>query len=159
MNIKEIAQALKLNMQDPDDGRFDIGEFAEALIAEIAKQNKPVMVLFQHKDTGRTTSIEPQSASDFGRINKRWINCGPLFSIPPTAEQIANETAWQPIETAPKDKRCIVWSGQEMYCARWSQNPFTGDEAWVVAEWGSEGDQAIVKPTHWLPLPEAPKGE
>ena len=32
MDIKEIAQTLKLKMQDPDDGRFDIGEFAEALI-------------------------------------------------------------------------------------------------------------------------------
>jgi phosphoglycolate phosphatase-like HAD superfamily hydrolase len=42
MNIKEVAQALKLKMQDPDDGRFDIGEFAEALIsaykAELLKE-------------------------------------------------------------------------------------------------------------------------
>ena len=42
LNIKEIAQALKLKMQDPDDGRFDIGEFAEALIsaykAELLKE-------------------------------------------------------------------------------------------------------------------------
>lgn len=94
MDIKEIA----LKLQATDRFRLNVSElsaieFAEALVTELAKQNKPVMVLFQHKDTGRTTSVEPQSASDFGRINKRWINCGPLFSIPPTAEQIANETA------------------------------------------------------------------
>lgn len=59
---------------------------------------------------------------------------------------------WQPIETAPKDARILVWSGQELYAAHWAQNPFTGDEAWIVAEWGDERDQALVKPTHWMPL-------
>lgn len=96
--IKEIALNVAKKMRDsvyPNLYIFDSAAvaFTEALIAELAKQNEPVMVLFRHEDTGRTTSIEPQSAGDFGRINKRWINCGPLFSFPPTAEQIANETA------------------------------------------------------------------
>lgn len=64
---------------------------------------------------------------------------------------------WQPIATAPKDQRCIVWNGQERYAAHWGQNPFTDDEAWIVAGWGSDGDQLLVKPTHWMPLPAAPK--
>lgn len=64
---------------------------------------------------------------------------------------------WQQIETAPHYQRVLVWSGQEMYCAHWAQNPFTGDEAWIVAEWGeNDRDQALVKPTHWMPLPEPP---
>ena len=63
---------------------------------------------------------------------------------------------WQPIETAPHNQRLLVWTGQEMYCAHWSQNPFTGDVAWIVAEWGN-GEQALVKPIHWQPVPEHPK--
>lgn len=66
------------------------------------------------------------------------------------------ERDWLPIETAPHDKRVMVWSGQEMYCAHWAQNPMTGDEAWIVAEWGNDGDQALVKPTHWQPPPAPP---
>ena len=99
LNIKDITLNVADSLRNKIDGishmqsNQGLVRFAEALIAEVAKQNEPVMVLFQNKDTGRTTSIEPQRASDFGRINKRWINCGPLFSFPPTAEQIANETA------------------------------------------------------------------
>lgn len=63
---------------------------------------------------------------------------------------------WLPIETAPKDKRILVWSGQEIYAAHWVKHITTDDEAWIVAQWGDEGDQALVKPTHWMPLPEAP---
>jgi len=67
--------------------------------------------------------------------------------------------AWRDIETAPKDTRVLIWSGQERYAAHWSQNPLTGDEAWIVAEWGTEGDQALVRPTHWQPLPPPPAAE
>lgn len=76
-------------------------------------------------------------------------------------EALISERDWHPIETAPHDKRVMVWSGQEMYCAHWAQNPMTGDEAWIVAEWGTDGDQALVKPTHWqaLPLPPNALGE
>jgi hypothetical protein len=62
---------------------------------------------------------------------------------------------WQPIETAPRDVRVLVWSGQEVYTAHWAKNVFTDDEAWIVAEWG-DGEQALVKPTHWHPMPKLP---
>ena len=81
---------------------------------------------------------------------KRWADSGEPVDKP------AEPTEWHPMETAPHDKRVMVWSGQEMYCAHWAQNPITGDEAWIVAEWGTEGDQALVKPTHWRPLPLPP---
>lgn len=60
---------------------------------------------------------------------------------------------WNPIETAPKNKRILVWTGQEIYAAHWAKNMFTDDEAWIVAAWGTERDQALVHPTHWAPLP------
>jgi hypothetical protein len=61
-------------------------------------------------------------------------------------------TEWQPIETAPKNCRVLVKTDAEVYAAHWSKNIFTDDEAWIVAEWGDDGDQALVKPTHWKPL-------
>lgn len=64
---------------------------------------------------------------------------------------------WQPIETAPKNQRLLVWTGQEIYAAHWAISSITGDESWIVAEWGTEGDQAIVKPSHWMPLTDPPK--
>ena len=63
---------------------------------------------------------------------------------------------WQPIATAPHDARVLVWSGQEMYCAHWARHMTTDAEAWIVAEWGEEREQALVKPTHWMPLPAPP---
>ena len=83
---------------------------------------------------------------------KRWADSGEPVDAPRCAE-----IEWHPMETAPHDRRLMVWSGQEMYCAHWAQNPMTGDEAWIVAEWGTDGDQALVKPTHWRPLPLPPK--
>lgn len=71
-------------------------------------------------------------------------------------EALLAERDWLPIHTAPKNRRVLVWSGQELYCAHWAQSATTGDEAWIVAEWGTEGDQALVRPTHWMPLPTAP---
>lgn len=82
---------------------------------------------------------------------KRWADSGEPVDAPQSAEM-----EWKPMDTAPHDKRVMVWSGQEMYCAHWAQNPMTGDEAWIVAELGTEGDQALVKPTHWRPLPLPP---
>lgn len=61
---------------------------------------------------------------------------------------------WQPIATAPKDFTPILTAGAEgwIQIARWhcdDGNP--GEEGW----W-SEGE-AVLEPTHWMPLPEPPK--
>jgi len=37
-------------------------------------------------------------------------------------DRMAKKQGWKTIETAPRDKRVMVWSGQEMYCAHWAQN-------------------------------------
>lgn len=69
-----------------------------------------------------------------------------------------DKAKWQPIETAPKDERVLLWTGQEKYCGHWSKNPFTNHEAWIIAEWGNDGDQALLEnPTHWMPLPSYPE--
>ena len=84
MDIKEIAQTLKLKMQDQDDGRFDIGEFAEALIAELAKQNEPVARVNGYYSGHPVIMPLVKYVFPVGLA---------LYTFPPTAEQIANETA------------------------------------------------------------------
>jgi hypothetical protein len=65
---------------------------------------------------------------------------------------------WQPIETAPKDKRVLVWTGQEIYAAQWAKNVFTSDEAWLIVRW--EGYDILSRnATHWMPLPDPPEDE
>jgi len=63
---------------------------------------------------------------------------------------------WKSMDSAPRDRRVIVWTGQEIYCAHWSQNPITGDEAWIIAEFGDEGDQLLVRPELWCEPPTKP---
>lgn len=69
-------------------------------------------------------------------------------------------TPWQPINTAPRDRRILLWTGTERHCAQWSKNPFTGHEAWLVARYGEEGDCLILPldlPTRWAELLEQPE--
>lgn len=58
---------------------------------------------------------------------------------------------WLPIETAPKDGKCVLV---------FSANRFVV-EAWFSQEWGQwvqsdVGGTNLLKPSHWMPRPEAP---
>jgi hypothetical protein len=61
---------------------------------------------------------------------------------------------WQPIETAPKDGQHIIlalsegWIGVGYY----DDDPEFSSLGWVVFGSGQQ------QPTHWMPLPEPPKG-
>lgn len=72
------------------------------------------------------------------------------------SELITTFGAWQPIETAPRDQRLLLWNGTGMYCGHWAKSIETDDEAWIIAEYGNEGDQLLIKATHWMPLPLPP---
>ena len=64
--------------------------------------------------------------------------------------------AWQSIETAPHDRRIILWTGREIYIGHWGKSVETDYEAFIIAEWG-EGDQAMVgSATHWTEAPKPP---
>lgn len=66
---------------------------------------------------------------------------------------------WQPIETAPKDGTVVMGFDEKLptrglsppiACIRWF------DTAW----WGTTGDSIVMlRPTHWMPLPDAPSQE
>lgn len=62
------------------------------------------------------------------------------------------ERTWQPIETAPKDGTRLLLYG-------FPDGAFTGE--WEFDSWRMEpGFEAVDRdrwPTHWMPLPEAPR--
>ena len=62
---------------------------------------------------------------------------------------------WNTMDTCPKSKRVLVWTGQNMYVAEWVKNFVTGDEAFAVADLADD-ERLIVRPTNWQELPKPP---
>ena len=68
-------------------------------------------------------------------------------------EEIANETAWQPIETAPVLSNVLVTRidyGQVCWVTDARKSKF--------GFWSTFNGRAVNEPTHWMPLPKAPSG-
>ncbi len=66
-----------------------------------------------------------------------------------------NFEGWKHINTAPKDRRILVWTGGEIYAAHWVQCPTTGREAYLVSQ-DIEGTQHLCHPSHWRGCPQPP---
>ena len=69
-------------------------------------------------------------------------------------------SAWQPIETAPRDgTRLLTWDGEDMQLA-WVERDFSDPEwdkrlnFWVYTD--EELTYYDYQPTHWQPLPSSP---
>jgi len=63
------------------------------------------------------------------------------------------KTAWQPIETAPKDRTILIYDDEqyETHVGFWLPG---------VCEWVDEREcMTLYYPTHWMPLPSTPKKE
>ena len=63
--------------------------------------------------------------------------------------------AWQPIATAPKDSRILVFTGQEIYAANWVKNIENDHEAWMVG-YMTNGDGLVVSAILWHDAPDEP---
>lgn len=91
MDIKEIALNVADSLRNKIDGishmqsNQGLVRFAEALIAEVAKQNEPVCELVK-ADNGNY--LVQKWAKDYVAMQG-----DKLYTFPSTAEQIANETA------------------------------------------------------------------
>ena len=107
MDIKEIALRISEKADEYADAKLQSkGEFhpdwhtvrdeyfAEAIIAELAKQNEPV-ALTNSAQLGYVTSGQHQDIPlAMWSRNTNYSGADiPLYALPPTAEQIANETA------------------------------------------------------------------
>lgn len=72
-----------------------------------------------------------------------------------TPESSESASAWQPIETAPRNgTKILLWcagnpSGEWPFMATW--DPYHG--FWVIHVDG----QSLHEPTHWTPLPDPPE--
>ena len=68
---------------------------------------------------------------------------------------------WLPIETAPKDEDILVFNAMTgAYRSRYQSScrkPKTGE--WPFYGWGNNVGIWYPDPSHWMPLPPAPKGE
>ena len=64
-------------------------------------------------------------------------------------EKLANETAWQLIETAPKDGSFILLATPKGRIA---------DGFWSLVYGVWSWPYVMVEPTHWMPMPKAPNG-
>jgi hypothetical protein len=64
-----------------------------------------------------------------------------------------NETAWQPIETAPKDGTRIL------VCQRMVRGEMVFRSVRITHWWFSFGRWNMTRgtPTHWMPLPDPPE--
>lgn len=84
-------------------------------------------------------------------------------------------TDWQPIETAPKDGGVkigwadgvsfhMLWCNAKRFKSQFPTCAETETGGWVAFAYGlicytGSGLLIIVKPTHWMPLPQPPEGE
>ena len=83
-----------------------------------------------------------------------------LWAASASSSTAPQKQDWQPIETAPRHQRCFFWvvPKSEHECpTNTSGRPITavGHEPHrIEGEWGWWG--SLWKPTHWMPLPDAP---
>lgn len=76
-------------------------------------------------------------------------------AIHAAAPQAVPVPAWQPIETAPKDRDVLVACSHGLYVARYCEH----DIEWWHVDDNKHGPFPLrgSSPTHWQPLPAAPK--
>lgn len=65
-----------------------------------------------------------------------------LLSAVPTS-------GWQPMETAPRNKRILAWTGYSVLIIQWEWR----SECWVVAD----GEDTDVNAKCWTPIPAPPE--
>jgi hypothetical protein len=73
---------------------------------------------------------------------------------------------WQPIATAPKDRKVLLYFPRDnigVECGQWNKDeyakrprPYWMGDCWRL--WGVAAYRGL-QPTHWMPLPEPPAGE
>lgn len=73
-------------------------------------------------------------------------------------EQLRTMSDWMPIETAPKDEKCLIVINDQVYFGYWRDDkyaktprPYWGGEFETI--WGTR-EARLNKPTQWMPLPK-----
>jgi hypothetical protein len=157
-------------LDDRDDARHALGA-ANARIAELEAQIATVapavdaqpVAWFIADDNG-----EVYRATGYEHERDQWRAVGhavfPLYASAPS--EGLRKDAWQPIETAPSGAKGYCWMnlawGPEGDVStgigmRWGDRFFAAGSFYCLGhEKRYEFREIEVKPTHWMPLPEAP---
>ena len=99
-----------------------------------------------------TTACDDQFVEESGGVQQALAPTTPVLT-------------WQPIETAPKDKRILLYRPTASEWWRVMGGHYDSDEYLKTPKpyWGSDNfgiakaAQRQNPPTHWMPLPESPK--
>jgi hypothetical protein len=113
--------------------------------------------------TAPTEQAQPAVfAVPYGTAPYQTQRIGPPIPAPPTAaqgaEQAAPQSAWQPIETAPKDRSVLLvvaGMGLPIYCGR-ERYGTLGEPQQGEFAWRCDSSGRFTTPTHWMPLPAPP---
>jgi hypothetical protein len=66
---------------------------------------------------------------------------------------------WHHIETAPRDGTFYLASdGKRIWVENWPNGCARGEWHMIGGEWRGAGHESIKRATHWMQLPEPPKG-
>lgn len=73
---------------------------------------------------------------------------------------MTESTFWQPIETAPLDRVIQLWRNGQWDVGRFDKEEFAKKPKpyWLgyYSHWNGVRWMRLHKPTHWMPLPDAP---
>lgn len=141
-----------LDMSDYLRGRVDAAAAGlEAALAAVPAQP----VAWTHVDY--LTAAEHARQNDYPfAISAQARGPTPTHDVPLyAAPQAVPVPAWQPIETAPKDRDVLVACSHGLYVARYCEH----DIEWWHVDDNKHGPFPLrgSSPTHWQPLPAAPK--
>ena len=67
-----------------------------------------------------------------------------------------NTCNWQPIHTAPKETRVLVWVDGQVFIATQEYEQASYEDSYE-SFWYWDAFDSGECPTHWMPLPEPPK--
>lgn len=76
-----------------------------------------------------------------------------MFRQAEAMARAAQAQAWQPIETAPKDRQIMLWDGEYVTQGAWCSH---GAGYWLPAEANDFSGPGWM-PKHWSPMPAPPK--
>ena len=65
-------------------------------------------------------------------------------------------SAWQPIESAPKDRAILAFERVSNALHIIAPMYWAGHE-WLIVQFHNINTELAMKPTHWMEIPEAPK--
>ena len=140
----------------PDDtqyfDRFAVSEAAtklRAAIEEAEKQEPVAEVVQMYGGSGGMVRMLPN------------VKTPPVGTQLYAGDAPSTPAGWRPIETAPKDINvllCVAGAYTPIYCGRLRYGTL-GEPQQDVFAWRCSSSGRFTNPTHWMPLPTAPKPE